>query len=320
LNDVGTLVALFVGCDTPTVPEPKTAYYAVTYLGNGNSSGAVPVDTNKYPQGSSVTVLDKGTLARTGYVFLAWNTSQQGNGASYAPNDTILIGSNISLYAMWDSIHTVTFDCNGGSEIQSVLGLLSGKKITKPDNPEKQGFVFEGWYKDAQYGEAWDFDNDVVNNNITLYAKWKGITYTVTFECNGGTGFQQITGLLAGSRINNPGKSFKSGYVFDGWYKNPELTEAWSFYEVITDNTTLYAKWLDMADSIVVLVPSVDVIHKYPNGTVPQTISCLLRTYATDGSTAQVTPPIGWVLLYRTSTGSYIQYTDPITMTVHGNG
>ena len=42
--------------------------YSVTYSGNGNTSGTVPVDSTKYQQGQTVTVLgNTGNLASTGY-------------------------------------------------------------------------------------------------------------------------------------------------------------------------------------------------------------------------------------------------------------
>jgi uncharacterized repeat protein (TIGR02543 family) len=78
---------------------------------------------------------------------------------------TIIVNKKPITYA-------ATFNTNGGSEIQSVTGLASGSTITKPEDPSKPGFVFDGWYKDAQYAKAWDFDNDVVSVNVTLYAKW----------------------------------------------------------------------------------------------------------------------------------------------------
>lgn len=66
----------------------------------------------------------------------------------------------------------VSFDTNGGNKIPDQI-VQYGEKIKKPENPEREGLIFSGWYKDIKLSEEWDFDNDVVENNMTLYAKWE---------------------------------------------------------------------------------------------------------------------------------------------------
>ena len=76
--------------------------YTVTYNGNGNTSGTAPIDSSSpYIAGSTVTVLDSGTIAQTGYTFASWNTSTDGSGTSYSPADTFTINANTTLYAQW---------------------------------------------------------------------------------------------------------------------------------------------------------------------------------------------------------------------------
>ena len=67
----------------------------------------------------------------------------------------------------------VTFDTDGGNAIESAQ-VEKGEKLTKPADPTKSSadceYEFLGWYN----GEtAWDFDKDVVTQDITLTAKWK---------------------------------------------------------------------------------------------------------------------------------------------------
>lgn len=75
----------------------------VTYKGNGNTGGSVPVDNNTYNAGDTVTVLgDTGTLVKSGNSFASWNTVAAGSGTVQAPGSTFVIGaSNVSLFAQY---------------------------------------------------------------------------------------------------------------------------------------------------------------------------------------------------------------------------
>ena len=67
--------------------------------------------------------------------------------------------------------YTVTFDTRGGSTVPSAM-TAQNKTMVAPANPERAGFTFAGWYKDAACTQAWDFAKDVVTADMTLYAKW----------------------------------------------------------------------------------------------------------------------------------------------------
>lgn len=69
--------------------------------------------------------------------------------------------------------YTVTFDVQGhGTAPQDYTGIQYGTLIGKPADPVADGYEFIGWYRDAGCLEAWDFETDVVVEDITLYAKW----------------------------------------------------------------------------------------------------------------------------------------------------
>lgn len=50
--------------------------------------------------------------------------------------------------------------------------MEEGKTIATPTAPTKTGFTFEGWYKETGLTNKWTFATDVVNTDVTLYAKW----------------------------------------------------------------------------------------------------------------------------------------------------
>ena len=67
--------------------------------------------------------------------------------------------------------------------------------------------------------------------------------YTVTFESNGGSVVAEVQ-VESGQKLTAPSAPTKSGYAFDGWFKEAALTTPWVFdTDTVTANITLYAKW-----------------------------------------------------------------------------
>lgn len=89
------------------------------------------------------------------------------------------------------------------------------------------------------------------------------VTYTVTFNSNGGSAVdQQITD--GNTKAVRPSEPTKDGYVFGGWYTNSELTSEYTFTAPVTQNITLYAKWYEHV--IITSVPSIDDITATVDG------------------------------------------------------
>jgi len=77
----------------------------------------------------------------------------------------------------------VVFDSNGGSAV-TMQYVKVGSVATEPDDPVREGYVFEGWHSDSELTTAYDFATSV-SEHITLYAKW---TSDTGGEENGGIG------------------------------------------------------------------------------------------------------------------------------------
>lgn len=73
---------------------------------------------------------------------------------------------------------TVKFDMNNADKKGDFTSAPTGpiveynNTVKEPRIPFAQYYGFRGWYKDAACNDAWDFANDKVTSNITLYAKW----------------------------------------------------------------------------------------------------------------------------------------------------
>jgi len=101
------VLVFITGC---TGPDPIVPIInSVTYNGNGNTVGTVPIDpSSPYESGATVTVLDNtGELTRINdggisYYFIGWNTKADGSGSDQAEGSTFIMGaSNVILYAKW---------------------------------------------------------------------------------------------------------------------------------------------------------------------------------------------------------------------------
>ncbi|MCQ2960475.1 MAG: family 16 glycosylhydrolase [Bacteroidales bacterium] len=87
--------------------------------------------------------------------------------------NTDKVDAPITLYAKWviAGTYTVSFSTKKGIAPESYT-VDCGSKIQKPE-PTDEDFYLFGWYKDASFMFPWDFENDRVTEDITLYARWK---------------------------------------------------------------------------------------------------------------------------------------------------
>ena len=258
------LILAFTAC-----PEPEPTTYTVTFNANGGSGTAPSPQTAN--SGSSITIPNDNGLTKNGYTFGGWNANAEGTGTNYAVNSSYTVTATVTLYAKWiaegTATYTVTFNANGGSgTAPSAQTASSGSSITIPNDNglTKNGYTFGGWNVNAD-GAGTNHtvgSSYTVTANITLYAKWNvaGTTnYTVTFNSNGGSTVNQITGVASGTTIAKPADPTKANSIFDGWYKEAGLTNAWNFTtDTVTQNITLYAKWNENASTTVTVTFNTD--------------------------------------------------------------
>ena len=60
---------------------------------------------------------------------------------------------------------------DGATTLTVQTDLSYGDKLTKPEDPVKDGYTFAGWYKDSACTQGWDFETGIPGD-MTLYAKW----------------------------------------------------------------------------------------------------------------------------------------------------
>ena len=197
--------------------------------------------------GSAPAALTANAFTRTGYSFAGWNTAADGSGTAYPDTASYPFSASVTLYAQWTALtYTVTFDANGGTgtmapETGSAPAALTANAFTRT------GYSFAGWNTAADgSGTAYpDTASYPFSASVTLYAQWTALTYTVTFDANGGTGtMAPETGSAPAALTANA--FTRTGYSFAGW--NTAADGSGTAYPdtasyPFSASVTLYAQW-----------------------------------------------------------------------------
>ncbi len=126
-------------------------------------------------------------------------------------------------------VTSVTFDLNGitgtAPEAQTIT---SGDKVPKPEDPSDTVHTFDGWYKTkdtttGKLSDKWDFDTEIVTEDMTLYAQW-----TVTID------------VILGEFPNNYNDAWVSDYEVKCYKK-----DGFTYYDLkskqnVTENVILF--------------------------------------------------------------------------------
>ena len=226
--------------------ENKTVYaiweniiYTVTF----NSNDGTPVAPQNVNAGEKLT---EPTPAPTkeGFTFDGWYEDATLN-TKFDFNTSVV--SNLTLYAKWtENKYTLTFDANGGTGSMTPKADLTGE-YTLPSNgfTAPSGKQFKGWSLTTDGAIVTKVD---MTENKTVYAIWENIpvvTYTLTFNANGGSGSMTPKADLTGEyTLPSNGFTAPSGKQFKGW----SLTTDGAIVTKVdmTENKTVYAIWEDI--------------------------------------------------------------------------
>lgn len=231
----------------------KPLLFTVKYDANGGTQ-APAGQTKEF--GQSVT-LHAAKPVRQGYIFKGWSTSKTDNTVAYQAGATYTADADITLYAVWKIItYTITYDANSGTGAPTQQVKEYGKTIAiSATAPTKDGHIFQGWSTSATSGTVSYHPSDAYTDNadITLYAVWKIITYTIAYNANGGTQApaDQIKEWNKDITIS-PTKPVRQGYIFQGWSTSPSGSVQYQPSATYTANAdiTLYAIWKIIAYTI----------------------------------------------------------------------
>ena len=118
--------------------------------------------------------------------------------------------------------------------------------------------------------------NIKIEKNLTIDVKYDLDNHTLTFETNGGSAIDPVT-VRHGNAVAKPKDPVNGGYIFDGWYTDKTYRTPYNFATVLTQDTTIYAKWFLIALPGVTIkktTPKLNTsdhfayVQGYPDGTV----------------------------------------------------
>ncbi|MBR3785455.1 MAG: InlB B-repeat-containing protein [Firmicutes bacterium] len=207
--------------------------YKITFMSNDGTA----VADMEYNIESETIVLP--TINKTGYNFDGWYSDADLSGSAVTSVSKGTMGNKI-FYAKWTPLsYTVTFDTDGGSEIEA-QHVVYGDTAVVPETPTKTGYTFKRWITES--GKSFSFGT-AITEDITIYAKWSRNSYTVRFDTDGGSEVESQTVLYKTKATRPETDPTKLAYSFEGWVTSKDGTEAFNFNQKITEDTTIYAKW-----------------------------------------------------------------------------
>jgi uncharacterized repeat protein (TIGR02543 family) len=233
-------------------------------LNRGNTTGWItvndPIKYSMYNINDDITkILDVGTLSGGFMATLDLSVSDlRISGATYilkfvmkdSNGEFIRVGGEIFVITVtiytserddvavtfYDYQHGINHDTGG-----TTYSFKYGSTITEAQcAPVSENFL--GWYTDEKFTNVFNFSTPLTKDT-ELYARY---THVVTFDYQDGTSSQlYVASTLSGVKIDPPSPPTKTGYKFEGWYKQSKCLEPWNFSKDTVDgNVTLYAKWV----------------------------------------------------------------------------
>lgn len=221
--------------------------YSVVIAGDTVKSGTYNIDgkTGTNTIASGTKVVNKTTSVQTikfsvSFGFnLTWSNVYKG---------TLTASGSVSVSAI--TKYTISYNANGGSGASSSQTKWHGTTLVlSSTKPTRAGYTFRGWATSSSattvtYSPG---SNYTANATVTLYAVWKALTYTVTYNANGGSGAPSAQTKTHGVNLTlSTTKPIRTNYTFKGWGTSASATTvSYASGATYKNNVavTLYAIW-----------------------------------------------------------------------------
>lgn len=232
-------------------------------------------DPEKFLAGDTVRVY-AGT--KEGYTFTRWTSDPA---VTFSPRVTsanvsfTMPDSDVTVTAVWSEVPDVTIkfwlNSDTSDEVHNLWNTVvvkAGAPITDPGNPSgsavPSGYTFNGWYTAAEGGVLYNLSSGT-QADLDLFAHWKGVDRTVTFDTNGGNTIEPRI-VENGQPIGELPVPTKEGFTFIKW--TDELGREEIYPTTIVDSDmTIVAVWEEVVSGEVSRIDlNSDVVIDFATG------------------------------------------------------
>lgn len=160
----------------------------------------------------------------------------------------------VTVLATSEPRATVSFDLNydGATGAPGNAAIIVGGTYGTLPQVSREGYTFDGWFKDAAYTGTAVEATDTVTEDHVLYAKWTAKPVaTVSFDLNGEdtTDAPEAVTVIVGSTYEALPTASREGYIFGGWFTDIGcIGTAVKATDVVNESHTLYAKWTEAVE------------------------------------------------------------------------
>ncbi len=158
----------------------------------------------------------------------------------------MLVMECVSLFSCGKKVENFELSFNVDGENYATITTTGTETIQIPENPSKDGYTFDGWYWDKDVWSKPFTANSLldapISSDMSVYAKFTPIAYSISYEMDGGTHNNPATYTIESSFEFADAQ--KAGYTFLGWYTDAAYTtQIKSISAGTTGDMTLYAKF-----------------------------------------------------------------------------
>lgn len=154
--------------------------------------------------------------------------------------------------------YEITFDKQNGTSGSNIVMAEYDKAMPTAIAPTRQNYVFQGYYSGVNGSGIKYYNADMTNAHnwdkkaaATLYAYWKGVESTITFDKQDGINGSGIVKAEFGAAMPTAIAPTKNNFNFKGYFSEPNGQGTMYYNENMnsvcdwdkTVNTTLYAHW-----------------------------------------------------------------------------
>lgn len=175
--------------------------------------------------------------AKDHYVFEGWYTDEIFS-ISISRIETGRLGVS-NLYAKYTPVnYKVSYNLDGAVNSESNPATYTVLDEFVLSAPEKDEYIFEGWYTTATFDEGTKVESIVkgTSGDIDLYAKFSPVYYTVSFDFPG----ISRESVASGTKATAPASPELKGYEFVCWMNGDN---EWSFDTPVTKDVNLTPSW-----------------------------------------------------------------------------